>query len=103
MDMMCPALIGRQRVSTSEQQNALRPLGHETDIHRLDRVITVSAAQALEELNHKASRFVSTNLDELDLALASGAADFQADGLNHGGVRKGQVTEVWGPPGIGKT
>lgn len=58
----------------------------------------MSAAQALDDLDDDPSRCVSTGLGALDGALAgTGAAGAAA------GVLRGQVTEIWGPPGAGKT
>ena len=62
-----------------------------------DRLPTVSAAQALEDLNGDPSRHVSTGLQDLDRALLAVADQ------SGGGVQRGQVTEIWGPPGVGKT
>ncbi|QSZ32576.1 hypothetical protein DSL72_002154 [Monilinia vaccinii-corymbosi] len=59
---------------------------------------TVSAAQALQELETSATRWIATGLENLDLALQS---EHQVDG--HGGVSRGKVTEFYGPPGVGKT
>jgi RecA/RadA recombinase len=58
----------------------------------------VSAAQALEDLERDNSNFISTGLASLDASLRSGL-----DGSGPAGIRKGHVTEVWGPPGAGKT
>ncbi|KAL9488552.1 hypothetical protein ACSS6W_000829 [Trichoderma asperelloides] len=82
--------------------------GHDTasfDIpsstHRLP---TVPASQALEDLKADPAAHISTGLTALDCALL-GLEDSQ-DSQNatvHGGVKRGQVTEIWGPPGCGKT
>lgn len=64
---------------------------------------TVSAAQALDELSRDASRQVSTSLPDLDRALTGSASGLSAEQEDKGGIQKGQVTEVWGPPGVGKT
>ena len=70
-----------------------------------DRLPTVSAAQALDGLDDDPSRCVSTGLRELDRALEAGAASGDAACGDEGaaGVLRGQVTEIWGPPGVGKT
>lgn len=69
-----------------------------------DRLPTVSAAQALEDLDANVSRFVSTNLPDLDKALAANAASSSlSEEVNAGGIQKGHLTEIWGPPGVGKT
>lgn len=69
-----------------------------------DRLPTVSAAQALDDLDANVSRFVSTNLPDLDKALAASAASSSTgEEANAGGIHKGHLTEIWGPPGVGKT
>ncbi|KAI9651303.1 hypothetical protein NHQ30_001341 [Ciborinia camelliae] len=73
---------------------------------------TVSAAQALQELETSSTRWISSGLVDLDLALqnkdpvqlsvsVSSSADHQD--LNCGGISRGKVTEIYGPPGVGKT
>ncbi|KAK4226784.1 P-loop containing nucleoside triphosphate hydrolase protein [Podospora fimiseda] len=70
---------------------------HGRDISSFDllesthRLPTVSAADALEEgEGDDSSKYISTGLKGLD-------------GVLSGGVEKGTVVEVWGPPGVGKT
>nr|RBQ83790.1 hypothetical protein FVER53263_06323 [Fusarium verticillioides] len=64
--------------------------------------VSVSASQALDELDNDASTHVSTGIEDLDRSLISNiTADFQD--TTKGGVQRGQVTEIWGPPGAGKT
>jgi hypothetical protein len=58
----------------------------------------VSAAQALQDLEGDNSNFISTGLAALDESLNPGLA-----GAGQGGIQKGHVTEIWGPPGVGKT
>ncbi|KAH8764249.1 P-loop containing nucleoside triphosphate hydrolase protein [Diaporthe sp. PMI_573] len=83
--------------------------GHDVcsfDLPSTHRLPTVSAAQALEDLDANVSRFVSTNLPDLDKALAASAVNATSsppDGDNAGGIHKGHLTEIWGPPGVGKT
>ncbi|PSS02179.1 P-loop containing nucleoside triphosphate hydrolase protein [Coniella lustricola] len=85
--------------------------GHDVasfDLPSTHRMPTVSAAQALEDLDsHESAAFVSTSLHDLDAALAASMASFGMsdgdDGAVQGGIAKGQVTEIWGPPGVGKT
>ncbi|CCD33944.1 hypothetical protein BofuT4_P051340.1 [Botrytis cinerea T4] len=69
------------------------------------RMPTVSAAQALQDLESSPTRCISTGLSLLDLALqnkdplqVSTSVDH-----NHGGIPRGKVTEIYGPPGVGKT
>ncbi|RSL50465.1 hypothetical protein CEP54_011906 [Fusarium duplospermum] len=67
------------------------------------RLPTVSASQALDELGADASNHVSTGLEDLDHALAGTVSVDSQDSTPKGGVHRGQVTEIWGPPGTGKT
>lgn len=67
------------------------------------RLPTVSASQALDELGGDASNHVSTGLEDLDHALAGTVSVDSQDSAPKGGVHRGQVTEIWGPPGTGKT
>ncbi len=69
----------------------------------LDRMPTVSAAQALLDLGSPAARSLSTGLRGLDCALQNQDALASDALLQYGGVSRGQVTEVYGPPGVGKT
>lgn len=67
------------------------------------RLPTISASQALDELRDDTSSLIPTGLDDLDQALL-GAVSIDTQGSpQHGGVKRGQVTEIWGPPGTGKT
>ncbi|KAJ4225361.1 hypothetical protein NW759_005060 [Fusarium solani] len=67
------------------------------------RLPTVSASQALDELGGDASNHISTGLEDLDHALAGTVSVDSQDSTPKGGVHRGQVTEIWGPPGTGKT
>ncbi|KAI1447606.1 P-loop containing nucleoside triphosphate hydrolase protein [Annulohypoxylon stygium] len=71
-----------------------------TSTHRLP---TVSAAQALEDLGTDPQRFIPTNLPSLDQALNDVISDSSSALPRPGGLQKGQVIEIWGPPGSGKT
>ncbi|KAJ5722802.1 hypothetical protein N7488_000837 [Penicillium malachiteum] len=66
--------------------------------HPIELVVSISASQSLN-----ASEFsrepVSTGLTRLDQALDGASQDLQRSG----GILRGQVTEVFGPPGVGKT
>ncbi|KAF5986887.1 hypothetical protein FBULB1_2240 [Fusarium bulbicola] len=66
------------------------------------RLPTVSASQALDELDNGASTHVSTGIEDLDRSLIANIAADSQD-TTKGGVQRGQVTEIWGPPGAGKT
>ncbi|KAK3398747.1 putative RAD55 protein [Sordaria brevicollis] len=70
------------------------------DLPSTHRMPTVSAADALDDLNDgDNSPFIPTGLEALDAALKP-SLDID---IASGGVQKGQVTEIWGPPGVGKT
>lgn len=62
----------------------------------IDRLPTVSAAQALQDLQNSASSDVPFGLRSLDATL-SGSHE------GSGGLSRGKVTELWGPTGAGKT
>ncbi|RFN43795.1 DNA repair protein rhp55 [Fusarium flagelliforme] len=68
-----------------------------------DRLPTISASQALDDLGSDASTHVSTGIEGLDRSLLGSVAVESQDAAAKGGVQRGQVTEVWGPPGTGKT
>ncbi|OAA40770.1 DNA recombination/repair protein RecA/RadB, ATP-binding domain protein [Beauveria brongniartii RCEF 3172] len=75
------------------------------DIANTHRLPTVSASQVLEELE-EGSDCISTGIKALDETLVSLPAPSQIYGrekFQSGGIRRGQVTEIWGPPGSGKT
>ncbi|KAH7275381.1 hypothetical protein MRS44_006409 [Fusarium solani] len=74
-----------------------------THLVPVNRLPTVSASQALDELGGDASNHVSTGLEDLDHALAGTVSVDSQDSTPKGGVHRGQVTEIWGPPGTGKT
>ncbi|KAF4778863.1 hypothetical protein HER10_EVM0011607 [Colletotrichum scovillei] len=81
---------------------------HQEDISSFDlpsthRLPTVSAADALEELDGGVARYVSTGIERLDGALISSSSLQTPDTISGGGLQRGQVTEIWGPPGSGKT
>ena len=63
-----------------------------------DRMPTVSAAQALKEKT-SVRGFISTGVPTLDAGLVNRGDE----GVLGGGVVRGKVMEVWGPPGVGKT
>ncbi|KAK1988919.1 P-loop containing nucleoside triphosphate hydrolase protein [Colletotrichum cereale] len=80
---------------------------HEEDISSFDlpsthRLPTVSAAEALEDLDNGVARHISTGIDRLDETLVSPIS--RQDSVSaRGGLKRGQVSEIWGPPGSGKT
>ncbi|KAI0144295.1 P-loop containing nucleoside triphosphate hydrolase protein [Xylariaceae sp. FL1272] len=71
-----------------------------TSTHRLP---TISAAQALEDLNDDSHHFLPTGLKSLDRILSNNSLQYTGETLHPGGLQKGQVVDVWGPPGSGKS
>lgn len=100
MAMTLPVLIYRAHVSP-----LTRPFSSLKLTKRLpDRLPTVSASAALDELASDAGVHIPTGLAELDKALAVNSPLQQVVGNDPpGGITRGQVTELWGPPGAGKT
>ena len=68
-----------------------------------DRLPTFSASQALQNLNSTPRRPISTGLRRLDAGLQG--RDFESSSQYDlpGGISRGEVTEIYGPPGVGKT
>ena len=69
-----------------------------------DRLPTHSASQALQNLKSTPYKPVSTSLRGLDAflqvqGLSSGSTHYSGTG----GIPRGHVTEIYGPPGVGKT
>ncbi|CZR62539.1 related to DNA repair protein rhp55 [Phialocephala subalpina] len=67
------------------------------------RMPTVSAAQALQDLKSSPTRCVSTGLPLLNCALQSREPVTSDAEPFYGGVSRGKLTEIYGPPGVGKT
>ncbi|KAJ2895889.1 DNA repair protein rhp55 [Zalerion maritima] len=80
--------------------------GHDVssfDVSTTHRLPTVSAADALEDFEqYEVTGFIPTGLPSLDRLLANVDLDDSESHLS-GGLLKGQLTEIWGPPGSGKT
>ena len=72
-------------------------------IYPPDRLPTVSAAQALQALEHSPTRCISTGLEQLDAVLQNREPVSAESETCYGGVSRGKITEVYGPPGVGKT
>lgn len=68
-----------------------------------DRLPTLSASQALHNLSSTPRRPISTGLSSLDAALQGRDHDASSQGALPGGLSRGELTEVYGPPGVGKT
>ncbi|KND88711.1 DNA repair protein rhp55 [Tolypocladium ophioglossoides CBS 100239] len=73
------------------------------DIPGTHRLPTVAASKALYELKDDPAVHIATGLESLDKALRGSATAESDDFARHGGIKRGQVTEIWGPPGTGKT
>lgn len=67
----------------------------------IDRMPTKSAAQALQDLQNPVTQTICTGVRALDLAIVGRNVDDDSD--VPGGFKRGTVTEVYGPPGVGKT
>ncbi|KAE8450503.1 hypothetical protein EG329_006233 [Mollisiaceae sp. DMI_Dod_QoI] len=67
------------------------------------RMPTVSAAQALQNLKSSSTRCISTGIPLLDCALQNRESVTSDEDPFHGGVSRGKLTEIYGPPGVGKT
>ncbi|KHN98069.1 Circadian clock protein KaiC/DNA repair protein RadA [Metarhizium album ARSEF 1941] len=80
--------------------------GHDVssfDIAGTHRLPTVQASQALDELPDDGGLYLSTGLQGLDQALLPPSPSRPPSSASVGGIKRGQVTEVWGAPGTGKT
>lgn len=65
---------------------------------------TVSAAQMLEDLGESRSRFIATGITSLDEAVTPALSVGEDEACTPArGLETGQVLEIWGPPGAGKT
>lgn len=68
-----------------------------------DRLPTLSASQALQNLDSIPRRPIPTGLRSLDAALQARDYEISSQDDLLGGISRGEVTEVYGPPGVGKT
>ncbi|KAG6009583.1 hypothetical protein E4U21_001950 [Claviceps maximensis] len=73
------------------------------EIPSTHRLPTVQASQVLNNLQDGESLYISTGLDDLNQALLSSSDKQTANAFVQGGVKRGQITEIWGPPGTGRT
>ncbi|KAL8923109.1 MAG: hypothetical protein Q9208_004793 [Pyrenodesmia sp. 3 TL-2023] len=67
------------------------------------RLPTISASQALQDNADAPQKSISTGLPSLDRIISGKALPATASRNSTGGLPCGQVTEVYGPPGAGKT
>ena len=64
---------------------------------------TISASRALATLDAPSTqRFVRTGLRRLDTILRA-AKHTSSEDVSSGGFPRGQISEIYGPPGVGKT
>jgi RecA/RadA recombinase len=63
----------------------------------------VSASAALDELASDVISNIPTGLAGLDRVLVAHSPAGILGDDSPGGIARGQVTEFWGPPGVGKT
>ena len=70
---------------------------------REDRLPTQSASAALQNLVSGFPEHISTGLPHLDALLCGREVHSLDQDSGKGGFAKGQVTEIYGPPGVGKT
>lgn len=75
------------------------------DTSPTDRMPAISAAQALRNLDSTERRCISTGLELLDQAIQNRDSNQrQPDHVRQkGGISRGKVTEIFGPPAAGKT
>ncbi|KAL4818433.1 P-loop containing nucleoside triphosphate hydrolase protein [Aspergillus spinulosporus] len=69
---------------------------------RLRPVVSISASQSLQASAALSVGAISTGLTQLDAAISPLPAE-QDGATETRGIPQGQVTEVFGPPGVGKT
>ncbi|KAI4272497.1 MAG: hypothetical protein L6R38_006588 [Xanthoria sp. 2 TBL-2021] len=67
------------------------------------RLPTISASQALRDTVSSTKTLVSTGLRRLDRILQGRSLDPTDEDQTVGGLPCGQITEIYGPPGVGKT
>ncbi|MCJ1356863.1 MAG: hypothetical protein MMC33_006859 [Icmadophila ericetorum] len=67
------------------------------------RLPTISAIDALNNVTTTRHSAISTGLPALDRVLQGRKAHVGSQGEGTGGLSRGAITEVYGPPGVGKT
>ncbi len=69
-----------------------------------DRLPTIAASQVLDELQNDDTGYIPTGIAALDKRLDLDSSLTPIAGSERsGGIRRGAVTEIWGPPGSGRT
>ncbi|KAL8688930.1 MAG: hypothetical protein Q9218_005277 [Villophora microphyllina] len=69
----------------------------------LNRLPTVSASQALQDIDSTSRRPIGTGLRRLDRVLQGKSYEQIDEDGTTGGLPRGQITEIYGPPGAGKS
>lgn len=64
---------------------------------------TLSASQALQNLSSVSQKPIPTGLSSLDAILQGKDIDSSDQTCLSGGLSRGHLTEVYGPPGVGKS
>ncbi|KAF6224742.1 hypothetical protein HO133_009936 [Letharia lupina] len=67
------------------------------------RLPTVSASQALQNISSTPRRPIPTGLKSLDAFLQGREHEDSSQTVPPVGIPRGEVTEIYGPPGVGKT
>lgn len=92
---------------TSETREPREPLPNvlvqSSDCHAIDRLPTVSASQVLDGLGSQTIDCVPSGVEPLDKLFSNNGQASTEDSRSSAGVKRGQVTDAWGPPGTGKT
>ncbi len=69
----------------------------------VDRLPTILASQALQDTKADGRDTIPFALEKLDRILQGNQYGAAVQSGVSGGLRRGQVTEIYGPPGVGKT
>ena len=89
---------------TREPQELLKnALVQTSNCLAIDRLPTVSASQVLDGLESQTLDCVPSGVEPLDKLFSNNGQASTEDSRSSAGVKRGQVTDVWGPPGTGKT
>ena len=68
-----------------------------------DRLPTLSASDVLQNLTSGSSKCISTGLPRVDALLQCRQLDSFGQTHRDGGLTRGHVAEIYGPPGVGKS
>jgi hypothetical protein len=73
-----------------------------SDYCAVDRLPTVSASQVLDGIGNHAPDCIQSGIELIDAVLSDNIQFGPDSSRSRAGVKRGQVTDVWGPPGSGK-